>query len=247
MLETHGIYAKECLDDAKPVLADILSARELDCTREETNSIYAGLKDMTCEATLTQFDKELETQIKKISSARNKTTLQEIWHSMTGEDSVKSWCSIYGMPLMWVIPKELQKAFETLIDVQRSEHTVDAAVVSAINALQTMDSSLLTDQQKQEQVFIDLIGQEYRQIWRENGKTIINGAKLKIGNDMSSWVISDLATVQKMLKKYQQEKAKKEKLDDTKIVVRTMKESILRDRVTAFLEAHPEFCDDFSQ
>jgi len=26
-----------------------------------------------------------------------------------------------------------------------------------------------------------------------------------------------------------------------------MQESILRDRVTAFLDAHPEFCDDFAK
>ena len=40
--------------------------------------------------------------------------------------------------------------------------------------------------------------------------------------------------------------SKKEKLAGTKNHVRTMQESALRDLVTAFLDAHPEFCDEFS-
>ena len=47
--------------------------------------------------------------------------------------------------------------------------------------------------------------------------------------------------------KEKMEKAKKEKLVGTKNNVRTMQESVLRDRVTAFLDAHPEFCDEFSE
>ena len=43
------------------------------------------------------------------------------------------------------------------------------------------------------------------------------------------------------------EKAKKEKLVGTNNNVSTMQESVLRDRVTAFLDAHPEFCDEFSE
>ena len=50
-----------------------------------------------------------------------------------------------------------------------------------------------------------------------------------------------------MIKQIQQDKAKKEKLAGAKAGVRNMKETILRDRVTAFLDAHPEFCDDFAE
>ena len=37
----------------------------------------------------------------------------------------------------------------------------------------------------------------------------------------------------------------KEKLAGAKNNVRIMQESVLRDRVAAFLDAHPEFCDEF--
>jgi hypothetical protein len=50
-----------------------------------------------------------------------------------------------------------------------------------------------------------------------------------------------------MLKKAQQEKAKKEKLAGTKNRVRNMNDTALRDRVVAFLDNHPEFCDDFAE
>ena len=64
---------------------------------------------------------------------------------------------------------------------------------------------------------------------------------------MSVWSIADLSALQKILKNALQEKAKKEKLAGTKVYVRNMKDSILRDRVTAFLDAHPEFCDSFAE
>lgn len=40
-------------------------------------------------------------------------------------------------------------------------------------------------------------------------------------------------------------KAKKEKLSSAKNNVRNMKESVLKDKVADFLDAHPEFCDNF--
>lgn len=64
---------------------------------------------------------------------------------------------------------------------------------------------------------------------------------------MSAWSIADLSALQRILKQAQQEKAKKEKLAGTKANIRNMKDSILRDRVTAFLDAHPEFCDNFAE
>lgn len=247
VLTKYGVYAKDCLIDGKPVLSDILLAKQIECTAEELSSIYAGLKDLSCDATFTQFDKELTAQINKISFARNKVVLQETWRSITGEESVKSWCNTHGVPLMWIVPKALQKAFSTLIDIQKKNHTVDNAVVSAISGLQTMDSSILTESARIEAAFIALIGQEYSEIWDTHRLVIITETKTKIGNDMSTWSVSDLPVLQRILKKVQQEKAKKEKLASTKILIRTMNECALRDCIAAFLDAHPEFCDDFSK
>ena len=41
-------------------------------------------------------------------------------------------------------------------------------------------------------------------------------------------------------------KAKKEKLQSTQNHVKGMSEDALKDKVSAFLNAHPEFCDDFN-
>ena len=195
------------------------------------------MKDLNCNTTLTQFNRELDAQINKISFARNKSTLLETWRLITGEDSIKEWCNTNDVPLMWIVPKELTKAFSTLLDVQNGNYTVDAAVTSAIHS----------DNSRIEKAFMALIGSEYSLLWDVNRVAIITEAKIKIGNDMSTWTAADLTTLQGILKRMQQEKAKKEKLVGTKNNVRTMQESVLRDRVTAFLDAHPEFCDEFSE
>ena len=246
-LEQHGVLAKDCLQNGKPVLEDILNSRNIECTQDELTAVYAGMKDLNCNTTLTQFNRELDAQINKISFARNKSTLLETWRLITGEDSIKEWCNTHDVPLMWIVPKELTKAFSTLLDVQNGNYTVDAAVTSAIHSLQKMDTSILTDNSRTEKAFMALIGSEYSLLWDVNRVAIITEAKIKIGNDMSTWTAADLTTLQGILKRMQQEKAKKEKLVGTKNNVRTMQESVLRDRVTAFLDAHPEFCDEFSE
>ena len=247
VLEANGTYAKDCLTDGKPVLGQILSARQIECTQDELSTIYAGFKDMPCDATLTQFEKELDNQISRISFARNKIDLQETWKSITGIETVKEWCTTYEAPIMWIIPKELQKTISTLIDVQKKNHTINAAVVSAVNSLRNMDTSILNDKSKVDNAFLSTVGDEYADIWNAEHTTIVAKAKMKLGNDMSAWAITDLSSLQKMLKQAQQEKAKKEKLVGTKNSVLTMKDTVLRNRVTAFLDAHPEFCDDFAE
>lgn len=245
-LEQYGVFAKDCLVDGKPILADILTARNIDFTTEELASVYDGLKHLNCEATLTQFNKELDSQIDKVSYARNKVILKETWHSISGKDSVKGWCKDYKVPLLWIVPKESQGAFRTLIDVQKNNYSHNTAVVSAINTLKSMDVAFLTNQQKVEEAFLKLIGPEFQKLWNEVREEVIAEAKQQIGNDMSDWNVADLTTLQKILKKKQQEKAKKEKLAGAKSAVRSMNENKLRDRVERFLDAHPEFCDDLT-
>lgn len=246
ILAKYGAFAMDCLSDSKPVLAEILSFKNLDCSPEELAEVYAGLKDLTCDSSLNQFEKDLQNQINRISFARNRVILQETWRSMSGYASVKEWCTDFGVPIMWIIPKNYQKAFATLLDVQRNNHTLDVAVVSAINELHSMNASILTDAKLIEQSFLTMVGEEYRSIWEADRTTILAQAKIQFGNDMSMWSIADLCSLQLILKKARHERAKQEKLDGAKSCVRSMQGAVLRDRVLAFLEQHPEFCDDFS-
>ena len=247
VLAQYGVFAKDCLTDGKPVLSDILSAKQIDCTQDELSAVYAGLKDMSCDTTLSVFEKELKTQIGRISFARNKIILQETWRSLAGIDTVREWCTTHEVPLMWIVPKELQKAFTTLLDVQKKNQTVDTAVVAAINDLRSMDNAILTNNSKIEAAFLAMVGAEYVEIWNAERTALLTKAKMQFGNDMSAWSIADLSALQKILKQAQQEKAKKEKLAGAKANVRSMKDNVLRDRVTAFLDAHPEFCDSFAE
>ena len=247
VLTQYGVFAKDCLTDGKPVLSDLLATKQIDCTQDELTAVYAGLKDLSCDTTLTVFEKELKTQIGRISFARNKVILQETWKSITGIDSIREWCTVHEAPLMWIIPKDLQKAFSTLLDVQKKNLTVDAAVVDAINDLRNMDNAILTDSAKIDSAFLTMVGSEYVEIWKAERTVLLTKAKMQFGNDMSTWSISDLSALQKIMKQAQQEKAKKEKLSGAKARVREMNDNVLRDRVAAFLDAHPEFCDNFAE
>ena len=247
ILAQYGVFAKDCLTDGKPVLSDILSTKQIDCTPDELSAVYAGLKDLSCDTTLTVFEKELQTQIGRISFARNKVNLQETWRSISGVETVREWCTAHEVPLMWIIPKDLQKAFATLLDVQRKNQTVDTAVVAAINDLRNMDNTILSDSSKIEAAFLAMVGSEYVEIWNAERTALLTKAKMQFGNDMSAWSIADMSALQKILKSALQEKAKKEKLDGTKASVRNMNDNILRDRVASFLDAHPEFCDSFAE
>lgn len=247
VLQNYGKYARDCLTDGKPILGEILASKNIDYTSDELSAVYSGLKDVSFEVSLTQFEKELNTQIGRISFARNKIKLQETWKTIVGGiETVKEWCVAYEAPIMWVIPVDLQKTIATVIDVQKQNQTTDSLVVSAIHKLQSIDPSIINDRKKVEAAFLSTVGEEYADIWFADHTAIIAKAKLKFGNDMSMWSFNDLGALQRMLKSAQQEKAKKEKLTGAKNNVRNMNDAALKDRVVAFLDAHPEYCDDFS-
>ncbi len=245
-LRTYGTQAWECIQNVKPILYTILEQMQIDCTPAELQTIYEGLKDVSCDATVNQFEKDLKLQTVRISQRRNRTTLLERWKTLSSTETVKAWSNARGIPLLWVVPKNMSKAIRTLIAVQNDERVLDQDVLAAINALDTMDHMILTDNATTEQAFMNAIGTNYRNIFEDKRKEIIAELKLKLGNDVSAWDVSDLITVQATLKKHQTEKAKKEKLQNAQNHVKHMSADVLKDKVSAFLNAHPEFCDDFN-
>jgi hypothetical protein len=148
---------------------------------------------------------------------------------------------------MWIVPKDMQKAFATLIDVQQNGWAADSAVVNALTLLRIMDGSILSDDAKIKNAFLAIVGIEYADIWQSERSMLLTKAKIRIGNDMSAWATADLSVLQGILKQEQQEKAKTEKLTDAKKTVGTLDDHVLRARVAAFLDSHPQFCDDFTK
>lgn len=247
VIQQYGKEAMSALRDAKPVLSAILESRGLDCTKDELDTIYQGLKDMTYDTMIGQFENALRTQTARISMARNRVLLLNKWTTLTGEETVKSWCVTHKAPIQWIVPKECLKAIMTVIDVQQNARIMDQQVVSALQVLDTLDVGPMTDDQKIEAALISTIGLEYKEIWQAERDTLISKARMKNGSDMSTWTVTELISVQRMLKEAQQEKAKKEKLAATKTSVQNMAEAKLRARITAFLDQHPEYCDSFME
>ncbi len=246
-LTQGGSPAVDFLRDGKPVLASILDARGLECTSAELSSVYSGLKDLTADSTLAQFDRELQSQIWNISRARNRILLQERWRSLTGTDNVKDWCTKFGAPIKWVVGKDLRQAVSTLLDMQAEKSVLDNDVQKAIQLLGSADPAVFTDSAKISEAFLTTVGTDYRSVLENEHESVIAQAKFKLGNDMSTWDVEDLSAFQQILKKAIQEKAKKEKLETTKNSVKTMQDARLRSLVTAFLESHPEYCDNFTE
>ncbi|ERL25323.1 hypothetical protein [Mitsuokella sp. oral taxon 131] len=244
-LSSNGKTAMDFLKAAKPILAELIEAQGLECSQQEIDAVYAGLKDMTVDISEAQFEKELKSQINQISHARNRIILQENWHSKTGCDTVREWCSSHNVPLMWIVAKEHRKAISTLIDVQRNQQTLNRDVETANAVLKAMEQSTLTDDNVIFEKMLHLVGAEYEGIFREEKDRVMNSAKMKMGNDMSTWDAFDLNILLQILKKEQQEKSKREKLSVTKNHVKSMDESQLRLKVQSFLDMHPEYCDDF--
>lgn len=248
-LNSYGKAAMEFLRDGKTVLSDLLDKLGLECTGQELDTIYLGLKDMRINTPKQQFDKELNGMKSKISQARHRIRLKERWLSIVGLEceSIKKWCAVHNAPIFWIVKKEHQEALTTLAKVQNSQRTIDIDVQSALDVLETMDHSILTDDSIIFESLLKVLGEEYAQIYSEERMQIMTKAKMKLGNNMSNWGIDELGDFRKILKEEQQEKAKKEKLSDTKKRVQIMDEGDLRNAVQSFLDAHPEFCDEFNR
>lgn len=248
VLRQHGKAAMDCLVDGKPILADILNAKNIECTQQELDLVYAGLKDISCDSRYSYFEKELNAQISRISQARNRIFLQERWYALTGKESVKAWCADHGAPLAWIVPKEFRKMVLTIVDVQQNRRTLDQDVQNAIQALDQLDAAILTDDGKISSALLAIVGREYADIFEAGRKDMLTKAKIEIGvNDMSAWDAADLSVLQNILKKALQEKAKKEKYAAAKEKVNTMDSDELRRRIVDFIGTHPEFCDDFTE
>lgn len=246
-LRQHGRSVMGVLRDAKPLLSQILENWGLECTKDELNSIYEDIREMSADTTLSQFENAMKGQMARISMSRNRVLLQEKWIALTGTESVKSWCVMHKAPVQWVVPREYVEAIKTVIEVQKNERVIDKRVVNALQMLDRLDVRLMTDDKEIEAVMLVAVGVEYKDIWQADRDLLISRARQENGADMSMWSGFELISVRKMLKEAQQEKAKKEKLTATQNYVRRMDEAALRSRIIAFLERHPEFCDNFKE
>ena len=245
-LHDYGKAANDFLTDSKPTLSDILNAHDIDCTAEELDSIYSGLKNTLFDSTLSQFNHLLDQQVARIRQARNRSKLSEQWVIVTGKESVKAWCDSFSTPIFWVIPKELQKPIHTVIDLQTGITTPrDAEVVAAINALQSEKARVLTDAQKVYAALYETIGSDNVAYFKVHSSELLARLKLSHGNDMSAWGAQELGRLQSEIKKAIQKQARQEKLQNTKNEIAEMPVNRLRENIGSFLDSHPEYCDEF--
>lgn len=245
-LRSYGKTANDFLTDSKPTLADILDVRDVNCTSEELDAIYSGLKNTPFDATLNQFNHLLDQQVARIGQARNRSKLKEQWVIVTGKESVKAWCDSFSTPIFWVIPKELRKPIHTVIDLQSGIFTPrDTEVIAAIDALQSEKARVLTDTQKVYAALYETVGSDYVTYFKVHRPELLAKLKLSHGNDMSTWEAPELSRLQSMMKSAIQQQARQEKLQSAKNEIAEMSVNRLRENIASFLDSHPEYCDEF--
>lgn len=238
--------ATACDHAANSLLSTFRDARDVNCTAEELDAIYSGLKSTPFDATLTQFNHLLDQQVARIGQARNRSKLKALWESVTGKESVKAWCDSFSTPIFWVIPKELRKPIHTVIDLQSGITTPrDTEVIAAIDALQNEKARVLTDAQKVYAALYETVGSEYVTYFKVHRPELLAKLKLSHGNDMSTWEAPELSRLQSMMKSAIQQQARQEKLQNTKNEIAEMPVSRLRENIASFLDSHPEYCDEF--
>lgn len=246
-LKVNGNEAMSMLRDARPLLHQMLEKQGFECTKEELDSVYQGLREMDCDASIGQFNNALKQQTNQISQARNRILLRDLWIRLTGVETVKEWCMKHRAPIQWIVPQRYSKAIETVADVQRDRRVMDQYVQGALGMLEQMDIGLLTNDSKIEDAFIHTIGEEYRAVWQAEKDMLMSRARQKNGSDLYTWGFQELTEFRQILKEAQKEKAKREKMTLAQHAVKRMNEAKLRNRVAQFLDQHPEYCDDFME
>ena len=245
ILQIDGAKAWGYIKDSKDLLRIILDDRQLSCTEEELSLIFVSLKDISCDASINQFDQELKKHIDAIEYERECNNLNNLWTEVSDTGSIKEWCKKYCVPLKWIMTKEYRKAIDTLYRVQNREKVSMQDLSNAYNSLKRINRTLITDLKVIEDEFLSVLGMDYITVFNSQKEKIITELKLNLGNDISDWSYTDIQNVKKIIKKYQDERDKKEKLADVQQEIQKMEEKELKDKVSAFLYNYPEYCDAF--
>lgn len=242
-LTTNGKDAWNNLTSGKMLVKDLLDARHIEYSEDDLNSIYSALCDSEIdgETPINVFEHALQDQLRRISHTRNCQALKTLWVTLSGEDTVQAWSNKYGIPLLWALPEQYHAAIATLEKIQQGGRDIDSNVVSAINALQSVDASKLTDREYLDNMFFDKVGQEYRSV-RNKAMTQI---RLKYGADVSKWALK-ATEISAILKEVYQAEMMEKKYKTTEEKIEHSKHPRLISAVKEFLKKHPEYCDDFS-
>lgn len=244
VLQLCGKEAWQNIGNAQGLLKDLLNAKHIEHNSDELQKVFMNLQDNDAYTPLPIFERALNAQLDRIKHARDCARLKETWHRISNTESIRAWETIYSVPLQWVVSIEMQDAVRVIDAVQRNEQVTNKSVVNAINALEHLDASILSNGILIENKFFENVGEEYREIFYQKKPQILSAIRLKLGTDVGGWAMK-VAVITSILKGYRQAEMKAQKLHQTVARVQTMDSNKLKELLTAFLNENPEYCDHF--
>lgn len=246
-VEDRLAYTKLISDNAKTVWGNVTSAKNVlkkymeqhnhSCTEEELESIYSSLATSRYDTATTDFDSKISTQLNKIAYIRNSARINELWHAQSGFATVDEWCNHWAVPVQWIVSDEAQNHIATLRTIQTGRSVNGQTLNNATQYFESHHILELKNAQKITDAFFAQVGETYRAPFAAAKDVLIS--RLKTNSNLTSTVYNwgtKVGAIRTTLDAYLRDKY----CNDAKKNVRTMKESVLRDKVVALLDQNPD-------
>lgn len=222
---------------SKAVLKKYMDAHGHSCTDEELTDIFSSLKASKYDASTTDFDNKIASQLNKIAYNRNKIRINELWLKQSGFNSVTEWCNNWAVPVQWVVSDVERDHIAILHSVQSGKTVNDVSLNNATQYFENNTVYALKDKSKIMDCFFTQVGENYRVPFEASATILVSRLKTnqKLTSDVYSWAhkIGDIRhTIDEFLRSKYCEDAKKE--------VRKMDADKLRDKVVELLETNPD-------
>lgn len=236
--------AWQFINAPKLLLAAYLKAKDIVCTEEELNSIFAGLRPYPYEVVPATFVESVESQMSKIKYSRTKQELQALWTEKTSTDSISSWCKTNEMPIGWMFDDAAHSNVVVVHDVQQGHTVTLGQLCDAYAFLQGTDLTILNQQDKIQDAFFSQVGEKYRNLMNTSHDVIFAKIRGYLGADIYSWE-TKAGVIIRVMQEQLVENAKQKDWANAKTKAKEMPESDLRTCVEKMLQDKPELSTYF--
>lgn len=237
LLENDAQKVWSSITSPKAVLQRYMEKHGYNCTDEELDGIYVSLKAVSYNSPVSDFDTRIEAQLSKVAYNRNKTRIQELWKAQSGFDSVAGWCDSCAVPIQWVVDDEALPHITVLKIIQDGKLADNTALHNATQYFEGHGLSVLKDKKQIMDCFIAQIGDSYRAAFEASGAVLVSRLKTNkiLSSDVYSWA-NKVGEIRKTVDAFLRDKY----CGDAKKKVKTMPETLLRDKVVQLLDENPD-------
>lgn len=237
LLNKDGQKVWSNITSPKGILQQYMEKHGYNCTEKELDDIYVALKAVDYNSPASDFDTRIESQLNKVAYNRNKVRIQELWETQSGYDSIAKWCSVYAVPIQWVVKDETLPHITVLKKVQDGKIVDNTSLHNATQYFETHTIGILKNKKDIMNCFIAQIGNSYRAAFEASGTVLVSRLKTNknLSSDVYSWA-HKVGEIRKVVDAFLKDKY----CGDAKKKIKTMPEAQLRDRVMKLLDENPD-------